>query len=109
MRQAKERSFRYYHHEGLSTITTFTELNHVILTIYNRSRIEIMCRAKKRLFKYYQHEGLTTITNFTELNHVILTHYNRSRVEMIRRAKERSFCFDIIIMKASQLSQTSQN
>ena len=36
-----------FHHEGLITITNFTELNLFILTRYNRSRIEMMHRAKK--------------------------------------------------------------
>ena len=92
MRSAKERSFRYYHREGLTTITNFKELYlHVIRTVYNRSRIEIKCRAKEWSFRYYHHKGLTTITNFTEQNPSILTHYNRSKIEIIHITKEKSF------------------
>ena len=54
------------HHDGLITIRNFTELNHFILTHYNKSKMEIMRRAKERSFQYYHHVGLTTITNFTE-------------------------------------------
>ena len=68
MHRVKERSFRHYHHEGLTTITNFTEPNPVIRTVYNKSKIEIMRRTKERSFRYYHHEGLTTNTHFTELN-----------------------------------------
>ena len=87
----KRKICRYYHHEGLTTITNFTELNHVIRTSYNWSKIEVMHRAKERWFGYYHHEGLTTITNFTKQKRFIPTSYSRSTKELKSRAKERSF------------------
>ena len=79
MRRAKERSFRYYDHEGPTNITNFPELDSFILTHYNKSKMELMRRTKQRSFRHYHHEGLTTITNFTELNPFIRTPYNRSK------------------------------
>ena len=97
MRKAIERSFRCYHNKGLTPIMNFTDRNHIVLTDFNRSKIEIIRSTnKKRWFRYYRNEGLTTITNFTKLNLLYLRTITDQKGVYAHRKKDR---LDIFITK----------
>ena len=84
---AKERSFRYYHHDGLYTITNLAKLNnHVILTFYNISKEEMIHSERKivSILSSRHHENYHASCKSKSSTILTLTPYQyRSRMEII--------------------------